>query len=216
MFQRMTRLWRQGEWLVFEREQEAAQPARPREDLQVVPVRSVAQLKRYWTDWPRCMLGPSNRLMWQGSLLLGRQMLFLGLKDGRCVHFSWCCPLSRTVLRRYMPADIYHIGPSATQANYRGQQIYPYVLGWITNYLIREQGVRRFVMLTEPANRSSIRGILKAGFRLSKVLRYRAFLRAAVLYPFCVLLRGQVHPFDEAAYPDLAPITRGTDGDSRS
>ena len=61
----------------------------------------------------------------------------------------------------FMKKGDYEIGPCFTHPQYRGQGIYPAVLRFITETISTKGD---FYMLVKPANKSSIRGIEKAGF----------------------------------------------------
>lgn len=93
--------------------------------------------------------------------------LFLG---GRLAHLSWAVcgddPSSRGVsLLDLRPGEL-EICHAYTLPEFRGRGLYPYAIRSLCN-ISRNQGHRVVYMITERANRSSQRGILKAGLRKS-------------------------------------------------
>lgn len=71
------------------------------------------------------------------------------------------------------------IGDCETSAEYRGLNIYPYVINRILQYC-KEQGHKKAVIFVAPDNRSSIRGIEKSGFTYLYKVRVFRFLGIAM------------------------------------
>lgn len=66
--------------------------------------------------------------------------------------------------------DIGYIGPCETYTEFRGKGIYPFVLKKICEYQ-KEYGVKEVYINTKSNNTSSIKGILKSGFKLHSKVR---------------------------------------------
>ena len=63
----------------------------------------------------------------------------------------------------FMKEKDIEIGPCETDPAYRGKNIYPYVLSYIIEKELDDEGVA--YMIVEDSNTPSIRGITKAGFK---------------------------------------------------
>lgn len=75
----------------------------------------------------------------------------------------------------FMGQDDYEIGPCCTKKEYRGRGIYPAVLSYITS--LEEYSNASFWMIISESNKSSIRGVEKAGFRQAGLILKTKFLK---------------------------------------
>jgi RimJ/RimL family protein N-acetyltransferase len=57
------------------------------------------------------------------------------------------------------------IGDCFTNPDYRGKSIYPFVINYIAKVLLSENRIKEVFIIVNSNNRSSIRGIEKAGFK---------------------------------------------------
>ena len=80
-------------------------------------------------------------------------------EDGTITHTSYL--VRKNFKFPFMNSTDYHIGPCFTHPDYRGQNIYPSVLNFIGQCISNES---RIFMLVHPTNKSSIQGVIKAGF----------------------------------------------------
>lgn len=113
---------------------------------------------RYDLASPSGLAGIDNRLTQWAACYAVRV-------SGRVVHESW---LRHDVLLPSMAGYSRHvpvIGDCFTDPDYRGRGIYPYVLRYIAQDVCSRGVSDRVFVLVSPGNRSSIRGIERAGFR---------------------------------------------------
>lgn len=61
----------------------------------------------------------------------------------------------------FMPKKGLHVGPCVTMKEERGRGYYPYLL----QRIVLDNPTKEFYMIVSPENISSIRGVVKAGFR---------------------------------------------------
>lgn len=85
--------------------------------------------------------------------------IFIALVDGNIAHFSYVIP--KCYKFPFLERNDYEIGPCYTYPEYRGYGIYPTVL----KKIISSESGNGF-MLVSPDNKSSIKGIEKAGFKM--------------------------------------------------
>lgn len=113
--------------------------------------------------------GVKNRLsrIWFWLITGGKAKIAYVERDGQMVHTSYVLP--KCFKFPFMKKGDFEIGPCVTAQEYRGQGIYPSVL----KYIISNYGddSARFYMIVSDTNAASIRGIEKAGFKRSAILR---------------------------------------------
>ena len=109
-------------------------------------------------------------------MTLGKSYIYYCTDDTRkVVHTSYVIP--KCIKFPFLMNDDYEIGPCMTIHEYRGRGIYPQVLNYITYSC--GGGDTKFYMLVNPTNKSSIKGIKKANFKLcekvivTKLRQYR-------------------------------------------
>ena len=137
----------------------AGQSDGPEIDVKEADDQAVAILKR--DVFPQLM--PWEK--WRQRQWLGLGLpLFVVVRQGRLVHFSWVHLKTETAGRfELQPGDVF-IGPCYTAPDFRGQGIYPRVLQWLCREMAR-RGHKRAMIATAVQNAASISGIEKAGFR---------------------------------------------------
>ena len=100
------------------------------------------------------------RILFQ-LMTLGKAKLFYVMNESeKLMHTSYLVPACAKF--PFMNEVDYEIGPCLTYPDYRGQGIYPRVLRSICNKVGENNSV--FYMIVDEFNKSSIRGIEKAGF----------------------------------------------------
>ena len=100
------------------------------------------------------------RILFQIMTRGGAKLFYVADKDGNLMHTSYVVP--KCAKFPFLGRNDYEIGPCYTYPAYRGKGIYPKVLHYICNHMRNEKAV--FYMIVDEANKSSIRGIEKAGF----------------------------------------------------
>lgn len=105
---------------------------------------------------------------WFALISKGNLTIYYTLaKDDTISHTSYL--VRKNYKFPFMGSKDYHIGPCFTHPNYRGQNIYPFVLNFIGQHI---SSASHIFMLVGPANKSSIRGVEKAGFvRIGEVYK---------------------------------------------
>jgi hypothetical protein len=68
------------------------------------------------------------------------------------------------------------IGDCFTNPDYRGKSIYPFVISYISNKVLIENKIMEVYIIVNSDNRSSIRGIEKAGFKKFVSIKARRWL----------------------------------------
>lgn len=117
--------------------------------------------------------GKVGALYWN-LITLGKANVYM-IRDeaGKRIHSSYVIP--KCYKFPFLRGGGYHdieIGPCVTDANYRGQGIYPYVLSEIIRNELGEKD--KAFMIVDDGNHASIRGVLKAGFvKTSKIKKDR-------------------------------------------
>lgn len=88
----------------------------------------------------------------------GKYRLWCVLDDNKVIHVSYVVP--KCYKFPFLDSNSVEIGPCVTEKEYRGRGIYPFVL----NNIVSTVKGRKF-MIIHDTNKSSIRGVLKAGFK---------------------------------------------------
>lgn len=81
--------------------------------------------------------------------------------EGSVIHRSYV--IHRCFKFPFLKRNDIEIGPCRTEEDWRGRNIYPFVLKWIAAGELEEQG-RAFLIISEK-NKSSMAGARKAGFQ---------------------------------------------------
>lgn len=118
----------------------------------------------------------------------GVQDFFVALDEGGIQHISWIYyhhHPNRVLCLTPMDAEIKY---ALTLERFRGQGLYPRVLRSIAGYL-REKRFRRVFICVSEDNRSSIRGIEKAGFK--RIARMRLLKIAGIQVSRKLALGGE-------------------------
>ena len=110
----------------------------------------------------------------KGAMLFG---VFIGRE---LAHTSWVAMNNATAIydplfQKMNYRDAGYIGPCNTNQVYLGFGLYPYTLTQICKFL-KEMGKSKALINTSKSNLPSIRGIIKAGFRISGEARYLKLL----------------------------------------
>lgn len=105
--------------------------------------------KKYWYFWLMTFVfGGSARVFEEYDVVLDNTIL------------SKAVLVSKVPIYRFLPSDGIHVCYCETIPEARGRGLYPLLLSYIQNVHAR----RNLYMIVEESNRSSIRGIEKAGF----------------------------------------------------
>jgi len=141
--------------VLFELKRSEPFPLKPREDIRMVPITSLKDLRRYWSDWLSKRLTFRKKVAWIVKILFGVRDLFFAVEDGKCVHYTSFGAAKHGVFRKALPSEARAIGPSATDPNRRGPSIRPYSFRWLVNYLITEKGINHFYVMTRVTNKTN-------------------------------------------------------------
>jgi ribosomal protein S18 acetylase RimI-like enzyme len=122
---------------------------------------------------------------------LADEAVFAAFFHGAFAHLSWFitaegdreCMRPRLVRLRRHEAEITHC---VTLPEFRGRQIYPYVISYLFD-VARSRGIREIFMVTKRDNIASQQGILKAGLTRRRGRTY--MLRILHVYPTFRLFR---------------------------
>ena len=104
---------------------------------------------------------------------VGSKVMYSIMDDSTFVHSSFLYKSVNLLklVKKKGPA----IGNCGTNPNYRGRSIYPFVINKIAKEVIAE-GKEEVFIIVNSDNVSSIKGILKAGFKLYAEIRCKRFL----------------------------------------
>lgn len=108
-------------------------------------------------------------------ITLGHFYIYYVISDNQIIHTSFV--LGKCYKFPFMKKGEYEIGPCITEREYRGKGIYPSVIKKIIADNTEKGKV--FYMFCNEKNLSSIKGILKAGFREDGILE-KSFLKRYV------------------------------------
>ncbi len=97
----------------------------------------------------------------------GKYCIFYIMHHGKIIHYSHCLP--GFFKFPFMTKKDLMIGPCWTDSKYRGQSLYPFALSEITKRY--ENKVDNIYIFTEDTNIPSQKGILKAGFKQTGILK---------------------------------------------
>ncbi len=95
-------------------------------------------------------------------------------ENGALVHESFL--FSRVFLMKSIGKQGPVIGDCKTMKNYRGLSIYPYVINRIAKELLQSDLVNEVFMIVDSSNKSSIKGIEKAGFKKAAGIKAKRWL----------------------------------------
>lgn len=128
----------------------------------------------YFMTIDDCMDYPALDYTIESEMISNNKQKFFIKNGDRTIHKSYL--FQRLFLLRLINKKGPAIGDCSTISEYKGKSIYPFVINYIAKEELSKNGKKEVFIIVNTDNKSSIRGIEKAGFKLYSRIKAKRFL----------------------------------------